>query len=345
MRNYRVNNGYGEVRKYFRGRFYFHYCGPDCGAFSCRHEECGVSRDIAQEWLRDIKKKILNSRLGNDETLAVRIKFAEAADLFYKHWFENNPDKVRTDGAKANAKGKLETFKQVFGDKYLDQISVADVRKWKQETDAKHGNWSTSNRYQALLRSLFERFITWNKMAKDSPVKPVVLPSCGNPASFVVKPSERPFERDRVLTLEEWDRYISVAPANLLQASQVALFTGLRLKDLKKGQKKGLQAKTGIAFYAPEAKKLDLTNRRKLFEQALKDANIKNFQWRDWRRTAGSWLDKLGTSETVIQNILGHADRRTTQKYIKTDVKAQEEAIAKLKEVFKAPDLVEKYLE
>ena len=58
------------------------------------------------------------------------------------------------------------------------------------------------------------------------------------------------------------------------------------------------------------------TNRRKHWEAALRDAGIDDFRWHDLRHTFATWLGTKGAGLQVIQKALGHADVRTTMKYL-----------------------------
>ncbi len=70
----------------------------------------------------------------------------------------------------------------------------------------------------------------------------------------------------------------------------------------------------GIVFKNPKTGK-ELTSVNSSWRKVLEDAKIKDFRWRDMRHHAASWLVMAGVSLEVIQQILGHKDIRTTQKY------------------------------
>lgn len=324
MKNYRVNHGYGEVRIRYKKKYHYACFGPDCPK----------ARETARLWILDFKKQVLLAKVSDQEP-ASSISFAHACDLFHKFWFEKDSD--RTPRAIRDAENRLNKLKTEpeFVGKLFDKILIQDIKTWKARIDAQANSWSNSNRILALIRSMYERFAEWNKMGVEAPTRPVKLPACGNPASFVKKATERPLKRTRWMSLEEWDRYVSACTPRLLYASQQALVSALRLADLKKGKARGIQSKTGLPYELPDVGQVDMTNRRNEFEAALKGANILDFQWRDWRRTAATWLDKLGERRTVIQHILGHGDLRTTEIYIGADLDEQRKAIEKLKTLFK----------
>lgn len=155
--------------------------------------------------------------------------------------------------------------------------------------------------------------------------------------------------RVRYLTREESARLIAHCPPHLQDIVNFALFTGLRFGNIiglkwedinfkagtitvkVKSQLEG--GKNHIIYMAEELVDMlkSLTrdtqyvfaykghpiksNVRKSFLSALKAAGITDFRFHDLRHTHASWLVQSGTQLSVVQDMLGHADPKTTRRY------------------------------
>jgi integrase len=67
------------------------------------------------------------------------------------------------------------------------------------------------------------------------------------------------------------------------------------------------------------------TNRRKIWEAAVKAAGLDDFHWHDLRHTFATWLGNSAGDLAVVMKALGHANVATTMKYrhvIRAEVKA-----------------------
>lgn len=256
-----------------------------------------------------------------------------------------------------------------FGSYYLHDIPpqlVKDWRKWRE----KDVTFATVNKNQAILSSVFERFREWNAVGGVFADK-IKLPA-ENPCRYVVKPTERGRARKRRLSPEEWDRLVPILAKNvvhhkglhleagwLLDVAKMALYSTLRLKDqlnlagrqITTDVLADLQAKNaekGILYQVPLTESLRAIALRiaarprikpwlvqKHFGEACNECGIRDFTIRDLRRTALSWLDKHGTRRTVVRDMAGHADAKTTEIYVGSDTREQLEAIQKLEDTFK----------
>src|SRR5579862_6122618 len=78
--NCRLNKGYLEARVYHQGKRYMKHFGKDCRE----------ARIAAKGWIQSLEETIRLNKLGVQEPL-IRIGFSQAADLFYKYWYENDP--------------------------------------------------------------------------------------------------------------------------------------------------------------------------------------------------------------------------------------------------------------
>jgi integrase len=71
--------------------------------------------------------------------------------------------------------------------------------------------------------------------------------------------------------------------------------------------------RTGLLFRKPDARAWGQI--RRAFEGALAKAGIKDFRFHDLRHTAASHLVMRGATLRDVQEILGHADLKMTQRY------------------------------
>ena len=74
-------------------------------------------------------------------------------------------------------------------------------------------------------------------------------------------------------------------------------------------------------------KRHDSLNR--VFVSARERAHLKNLRFHDLRHTAGTRLSENGVTVQAINKILGHADIRTTMRYVHPDFSLRE-AVEKL---------------
>lgn len=70
------------------------------------------------------------------------------------------------------------------------------------------------------------------------------------------------------------------------------------------------------------------------FKQALSEAKIKDFRFHDLRHTLASWLAMSGAGANHIQQILGHADLKMSQRYTHLSVEHKRAAIGAVESVF-----------
>ncbi|MCZ6804308.1 MAG: site-specific integrase [Proteobacteria bacterium] len=85
----------------------------------------------------------------------------------------------------------------------------------------------------------------------------------------------------------------------------------------------------GLVFKNPNTGK-ELTSVKSSWRKVIKDAKISDFRWRDMRHHAASWLVMAGVALEVIQQILGHRDIRTTQRYAHISDEYKQNAVEKL---------------
>lgn len=185
-----------------------------------------------------------------------------------------------------------------------------------------------------------------------------------------------PDPRSRYLSSDDAERLIAGAAAHLRAPIEFALLTGLRLgniigldwrqidmrarqitmqvKSRKPGGKlhvlpitadmlvllanQGPQDKGPVFRYQGKA----IGSWTRSWRTALRRAGIVDFRWHDLRHTAASWMVQGGAPLDMVQDVLGHEDIRTTQRYAHRDTdakaRAMEVAAARLRHASPAPE-------
>jgi len=250
-------------------------------------------------------------------------------------------------------------LKRFFKDQPVYEINEFDVqryRAWRLKCGIKK---NSINREHSALCALFYRLQKYKRKGRiyGRETGKWKLPD-ENPASLVKKYDERPFIRKRVLTPEEFKAFLDCAHESIRKICIMAVLTTYRRIDLKYLHKGNvnyfsnelqiIQSKTGfqqnipllgkimeIVDSSPNWRILDFTNFRRRFEKAKKLSKVE-FQFRDLRRTGGTWLLLLGWDLRTIQSYLGHANIRMTQDYLQPGEKILIEAGKSLEEKLKA---------
>lgn len=164
-----------------------------------------------------------------------------------------------------------------------------------------------------------------------------------------IKVAENP-HRIRFLSRNEFDALMSAAHVDIRPIIAFAVFTGLRKDNILslewsqvdlasgwvsvtlKGNKKhdirlSTPAKAVLLVMRDRSGKVfALTNFRKRWYAAVKQANITDFRFHDLRHTFASWARQAGADLADICEALGHSDISVTMKY--AHIKADEHITA-----------------
>jgi integrase len=231
---------------------------------------------------------------------------------------------------------KLRAF---FGNVLVSQIRrhhieqyIAERRKDSPRT-GKQGKPATINRELACLRTIFRRAVDSGKLA-SSPMR-----------SFKLLPEDN--VRDRVLTEDEYQRFVECAPEHLKPVIIMAWETGMRKGeilnlnwsqvDLKKGliRLEASGTKTGKGRIVPISpwlheilkpmqkdlgpvfvyKGKPLRDIRTGFHKACRDAGIQNFWFHDLRHCFVTNSRRKGVPDRIIMAITGHTTMECFKRY------------------------------
>jgi len=259
----------------------------------------------------------------------------------------------------------LEHLKAFFGELPLSKITPELVEEYKQKRlkDKVGGKKKATrtvkgpsiNRELSDLKCLFNTARKMRRFRGENPVENI---------SFYPEQA-----RDYVLSMEEVGRLLEAAGEPLRKIILIALNTGLR-----KGEILGLRwsqvnldekvltfARTKSAKFlrvpanpivdgilAGIERKGDyvflgrwgrghVVDCKKDFEAARKKAGLPELHFHDLRHCAGTYMDAAGVSIRTIQQILGHQNIRTTERYVNPRDERHREAVNALAALFGEP--------
>jgi integrase len=321
---------------------------------SCETEE----RELAEIYETNLKRE---TQLGAITGQKPRATLDEAFALYYdRHAFKlpSERDIKRASRVLLAGLGKLTGLHQI-----TDALVARYVAKRRGTmTQARMGRdaggkpihkllaESSINRELTLLRSVLLK-------ARDEWGMEVA------PIRFKLHMLAEPEPRSRYLSSDEADKLMTGAAAHLRPAIRFALLTGLRLgniigldwaqidmrarqitfrvKSRKPGGKVHVLPITGdmlvlLANQGPAGKGPVFTYNgnaigtwKRSWRTAKKRAGITDFRFHDLRHTAASWMVQGGAELDVVQEVLGHEDIATTQRYAHRDTDAKARAMEK----------------
>ncbi len=242
------------------------------------------------------------------------------------------------------SKNNLGVIKRIlrpaFGEYKFDELKAARIISWREkrekDVDPRTGNqikFSTVNREQTLLQSMYSDLIRWRKIEKPG-LPDYKIPS-ENPCKLVSKPSEKDLARERIPSNEEMSTAKDWCLTNdpeLWNAVAQSIVTMLRKTDFKKiidnGKTEGIQGKTGKKFKvrASFPNPINLTNWRKRWETLQRamgwteylengEPNPSHTVWHDLRHWGPTFLGEKGYGNLLIQKLTGHSTEEMVLRY------------------------------
>ena len=305
------------------GNWYIRYYVGDKNV----RRKIGPGKGLAEIALKKIKVAIAEGRYL-DIKKEQKIKFENFADEYIKtHSKTNNKSWEQTD------LHTVKCLKAFFAGKYLSEITPQMVEQFKAKrvTEVKP---ATTNRALALLKSIFNKAIAWNKFDSRNPVKGIKFYK------------EQP--RLRFLEREEITKLIDNSTEPLKSIIIIALNTGMRrgeifnlkwhdidfsrgiisLYETKNGEQRKVpmneQVKKAIIAVrkTPDSpyvfcneEKRPYCDIRKSFFTACKKSRITDFHFHDLRHTFASQLVMSGIDLNTVRELLGHKTIEMTLRY------------------------------
>jgi len=225
---------------------------------------------------------------------------------------------------------------ETFGNLRVRDLNARIVEQW-QTMRLEHSKPATVNRITSCLRHMITQGQKW-KMVDEETAKHIKS----------VKLLKEDNKRLRFLTLEECQRLIACCQEHLKPIVTVALHTGMRRGEIlglkweqvdlrhsfilldtsKNGERREIPINTTLEYLFKEMphsvesvfvfagkKGKPLTDIKKSFHVALKNAGILDFRFHDLRHTFASHLVMAGVDLTSVKELLGHKDIKMTLRY------------------------------
>ena len=339
----RYNFGYGAIyqRKTKKGkiRWYLDYRDAT-GVRQQKVVDHATSRDEAAEALRkriqeeyDRKNGIVRKKIS--------ITFNEFSKVYLEDYIKVTRKNWKSDYYRLK---KLDSF---FINKQLKGITPMSIEKFRSGRLNAGNSKSTTNRYLALLKKMFNLAIQEGCLEK-------------NPVQKVKFFSEEETSKERIISIEEEKRLLSESCDHLRLAIIVALNTGMRkteilnLKwknvDLSSKTIKVEKTKSGKIRFIPinefllsklereHGEKCKRTNVIRLisirtaFENARERSDLEGLRFHDFRHTFATRLVRKGVDVETIRSILGHSTISVTQRYMHSNSAQKKAAVDLLNE-------------
>jgi integrase len=287
----------------------------------------------------NIKRDVFDGRYGRPSGAQDFVKFVEEV---YLHWARQNKRTWKHDEFRAATICESKHFRG----KSFAQLSLLQVEKFKKdrrESFSKRGTVrspASVNRELELLSKIFSMAIKFGVTEK-------------NPCAEVKRLLEEN-KRTRYLLDEEEPRLLGALTgrrAHLRPLVVIAIGTGMRLGDQlslrweqidfqrnmifvpnsKTGRDYGVPMNQDVRRELQGLKKLAAHSEyvfvngktgtrvkeiKKAFTSACREAGIMGLRWHDLRHTFGTRLGEAGYNAYEIAELMGHADIKTSQRYV-----------------------------
>ena len=296
-----------------------------------------VTKTQANRVMEETKRRL---RLGEYDIIDARIP---TLSEFQPHFIRHQRD-IALNRSWARDEYGLKHFVSKFGSKNLTHITPGDIDDYKQMRleEVKPG---TVKRELEVIRRLFNLAKRDKKHFGDNPVT----------ESGMVRVENQVM---RILSYEEEEKLLKHSPAHLKPIIMTALNTGMRKGELltltwdavdfhnntitihaqhsksRKTKKipinsplrkalleqKLVTQGSGYVFLTPNGGPYKHQNcLKRAFHTACKNAGTKGLRFHDLRHTAATRMVESGANIVAVSRILGHADLKTTMRYVHPD--------------------------
>lgn len=233
----------------------------------------------------------------------------------------------------------------VFGARALTDIDREGVERYVAKRLGDKARPGTVQKEITVLKAAYNQAIRWGRVEK-------------NPAAKVtVKGASQP--RERLLSEEEIGRLLKACPSLLRDLVETALLTGMRKGeilaleerdcDFLREEVRVRESKNGDPRTIPmhprmkeilwarvqgvEARTVfPIVNVQRPFQEAVKQAGIRDLRFHDLRHCAASYLFMAGADPRTVMQVLGHRDPRMTLRvYASVSQKHMREAVGRLR--------------
>ena len=293
-----------------------------------------INKTIAREILQEIERKV---KLGQHDMIKAKIPILRD---FAKDYLAYQRD-VKQKRSWDRDELCLAHIVAFCGNRKLSDIKPKDIDDYK-EFRLKIVKPGTVDRELQVLRHLFNLAQRWNSFFGKNPVSDAGLLNVNN-------------QKERILTFDEEDRLLNSSPEYLKNIITCALHTGMRKGEIISLTWENVDLENNLITVTMENSKSKKSRRipinstlRKLllelklksagseyvflnsrgkpyarhdslnraFKHALDNAGIRGLRFHDLRHTAGTRLSEKNIPVQAINKLLGHADIRTTMRYV-----------------------------
>lgn len=265
----------------------------------------------------------LSGRIGQQQTIEL-MSFGDFADKYLNEYAKSEKTSWKTD------EYKLHPIRVFFGGLKAGAVTEVKVREFREARLRAGVSKTTTNRYLALMRKMFNWAAERGLLAS-------------NPVKGIKMFSESDRVRDRVLRPDEEERLFAELAPRIRPVILTLLHTGLRYReglnltwdnvDLARRRIKVEKTKSKRARIIPINSKLLMTledlragskgpqvfpyrSVRTGFENACERAGLADFTFHDLRRTFGTRLLEHGVDIVTISKLYGHSSVLVTQRYL-----------------------------
>jgi integrase len=314
--------------------------------FGKLHREKVGPRSLAIDAYRKRKIEIREGKFFPEKIQRKReMLFRDMAKVYLNEHSKVNNRSWRTD------KTRLDRLIKRFGNTPLSKITKQDVERFRSVL-AKELAPATVNRHMALLKSIFNKAISWGKTEKN-PVRGIQL--------------FKETHRVRFLSDEEEEQLKAIFPPNYWPWVEFAFHTGLRREEQFGLRWENIdfgnsiitipQSKSGEIRYVSMNDRVveilrEMRSRfrspyvftstngqtpmnsrnfiQRIFLPHVRQAEIPNFRWHDLRHTFASRLVMEGTDLRTVQELMGHKTIAMTMKYAHLSPGHKRDAVQRL---------------
>jgi integrase len=321
-----------------------------------RHRFRGSTGEATERAAKAFERAEKERRRAEIRAGIVQANTPTISGVFVRYWETEGHKKGWAYGIQKHMEGMLAHFGK---DKLFGEIGNADVasmlevyeasternnRKSRDGTRTTHPGKpspSTVNRRLAVLRRIYNKArVEWELQVKT--------------INWTAHTREEPKERVRHITVEQAKALMDRLPNHIMIMVAWSLATGCRLNETETltwtrvnyetRQAEVLTKGGGTRFVTlgPDAlavlaqcdrnrgKVFDATNRRKIWEAAVKAAKLEDFRWHDLRHSFAVWVGNAGADIAVVQQLLGHSKIETTLRYRKVITAERARAVQNL---------------
>ena len=293
-----------------------------------------MTKTMAREEVKDLERKVAKGRHEEiNATIPVLSEFSKEYSSY-----KRDVEQIRSWRTTRDC---LKNINSLLGNRKLSNISPKDIDDYK-KLRLRSVRPTSVDRDLIVLRNLFNLARRWKKFFGENPV---------TLAGLILEDNKR----ERIATRDEETRLLGASPPHLRNILITALQTGMRKGEIIKLKWENVDIDNNLIIIdkiSSKSKKsrkipinsvlrklllvLKLKNMRsdfvflhsdgnpyrredslnQIYRTALRRAGIKGLRFHDLRHTAGTRLGELGVPVQVIKEILGHADIRTTLRYV-----------------------------